>query len=299
MRKEIKISIVVIAGIVILFFGMNFLKGLHIFSNDNPYYITFDDVDGLSPSSPIYANGYKVGTVKQISFDYEEGSNIKVTVGLDKRMKVPTGSRAEIVSDLLGNLQVNLLLGDKQNGLLPVGGQIDGRKHISSLSQAADLLPQVESLLPKLDSILYSLNILFADPAIRNSLHNVEKITNDLTLTTNHLNSLLSSVNKQVPTLMQKANSTLDNAQTLTSNLSEVDINGTMNRINNTLNNIEQFSSQLNSNTGSLGLLMKDRSVYDNINSTISHADSLMMDLKQNPKRYVHFSVFGKKDKKQ
>ena len=297
MRNEIKIALVAIVGIVVLFFGMNFLKGLHLFANDNSYYISFDDISGLSPSSPIYANGYKVGTVKSISYDYEKDGDIKATVGLDKALKVPQGSRAEIVSDLLGNVQVNLIMGDREAGFLPVGGQIDGRKNSGAMGQAAQMIPQVEKLLPKLDSILSSLNVLFADPAIAQSLHNVRQITTDLTTTTQQLNTLMASMNSQVPTLMGKANNVLDNTKQLTTSLAAVDVESTMNRIDKTLANVERFSEQLNDNKGSLGLLMNDRSLFDNLNATMAHADSLMLDLRMHPKRYVHFSIFGKKDK--
>ena len=297
MRNEIKIALVAIVGIVILFFGMNFLKGLHLFASDNSYYISFDDISGLSPSSPIYANGYKVGTVKNITYDYDKDGEIKATVGMDKALKVPQGSRAEIVSDLLGNVQVNLILGDRTAGLLPVGGQIDGRKNSGAMGQAAQMIPQVEKLLPKLDSILTSLNVLFADPAIAQSLHNVRQITSDLTTTTQQLNTLMASMNNKVPTLMGKVDNVLDNTNKLTASLAAVDVESTMSRIDKTLANVERFSEQLNDNKGSLGLLMNDRSLFDNLNATMAHADSLMLDLRKHPKRYVHFSVFGKKDK--
>ena len=296
-KNEIRIALVAIAGIVILFFGMNFLKGLHLFSNDNSYYISFDDISGLSPSSPIYANGFKVGTVKSISYDYDNPGDITAIVGLDKAMKVPAGSRAEISSDLLGNVQVNLILGDKAAGFLSVGGHIDGKRDNGAMGKASAMLPQVEKLLPKLDSILASLNALFADPSLANSLHNVENITADLTTTTSQLNSLMATLNSNVPTLINKAGGVLDNTQQLTASLAAVDVDGTMKRIDQTLQNVEQFSSQLNDNKGSLGLLMNDRSLFDNLNATMAHADSLMIDLRNHPKRYVHFSVFGKKDK--
>lgn len=297
MKKEIRIALVAIAGIVVLFFGMNFLKGLQLFANDNTYYISFDDISGLSPSSPIYANGFKVGTVKSISYDYNKPGDITVAVGLDKALKVPKGSHAEIVSDLLGNVQINLVLGNAVSSMLPVGGHIDGMKNEGTMGKAADMIPQVQQLLPKLDSILASLNVLFADPAIASSLHNVEHITSDLTTTTKQLNTLMAELNKNVPSLMAKANGVLENSQQLTASLASVDVERTMKKIDNTLANIEQFSNQLNDNKGSLGLLMNDRSLFDNLNATMAHADSLMLDLRAHPKRYVHFSVFGKKDK--
>ena len=107
LTKEVKIALVAIAGVVILFFGMNFLKGLNLFSSTNDYYIEFDDISGLSTSSPIYADGYKVGTVKSVIYDYSNEHPIRVVVGLDNQIRIPKGSSAEIESDLMGNVKVD------------------------------------------------------------------------------------------------------------------------------------------------------------------------------------------------
>ena len=111
------------------------------------------------------------------------------------------------------------------------------------------------------------------------------------------LNSLAMQLNRSVPGMMQHANATLQNTETLTGNLAKVDVDATMKKIDSTLDNLEQMSKALNNREGTLGLLMYDKGVYNNLNSTMRHADSLMIDLKAHPKRYVHFSVFGKKDK--
>ena len=165
------------------------------------------------------------------------------------------------------------------------------------MGQVKDLIPVVEKMLPKLDSILANVNALLADPALSNSLHNVETITGNLTTSSRELNTLLSSLNSSVPGLVNKAGRVMDNAQVLTGKLSNVDVQGTMDKVNATLDNVQAFTDQLNNNQGSLGLLMRDPNLYYNLNSTVKHADSLMIDLKSHPKRYVHFSVFGRKDK--
>lgn len=297
MAKEIKIALVAIVGILVLFFGMKFLKGVQLFSNDHVYYVTFSDISGLAASSPIYANGFKVGTVKSIEYDYSKPGAIVATVGLDKKLQVPNGSRAEIESDLLGNVKLNLLLGDPSAGMIPVGGKISGSIYAGALGKAAEMIPQIEKILPKLDSILANLNTLTADPAIAKSLHNVEHITNDLTTTTTQLNTLMASLNKEVPGMITRANNVLDQSGQLASNLSAVNVEETMTKVSETLENLRRFTDKLNANDGSLGLLLNDKKLYQNLNSTIAHADSLLINLREHPKRYVHFSVFGKKDK--
>ncbi len=295
--KEVKIALVAIVGLVVLFLGMNFLKGLDLFSSDSRYYISFRDISGLSSSCPIYADGYKVGVVKKIDYDYSQSKDIIVEVGVDKNMRIPKGSSAEIVSDLMGNVKVNLLLANNPRERVNPGETIIGGINDGAMGQMKDLIPVVQNILPKLDSILASVNLLLADPAIANSLHNVEAISGNLTVSTKELNTLLGTLNTRVPGLLTKADGVMDNAQTVTSNLSKVDVEGTMRKVNTTLDNVQAFTKQLNENNGSLGLLMRDPNLYYNLNSTVKSADSLLIDLKSHPKRYVHFSVFGKKDK--
>lgn len=297
LTKEIKIALVAIVGILIMYFGINFLKGMNLFSTNNAYFITFDDIQGLGASTPIYADGYKVGTVDGLEYDYKENGPIKVKVDINKDLRIPQGSKAEIVKDLMGNLQVNLLLANNPRERVEPGGIIPGAVNGGMMDKAASLVPVVEKMLPKLDSILTSVNALLADPALAASLHNVETITSNLTVSTRELNTLMAGLNKQVPGMIGKANGVLDNTNRLTANLASLDVQGTLNKVNQTLESAHQFTEKLNSNQGSLGLLMNDTKLYDNLTSTMGHADSLVIDLKAHPKRYVHFSVFGRKDK--
>lgn len=297
LTKEIKIALVAIVGILIMYFGINFLKGMNLFSTNNAYYMTFDDIQGLGASTPIYADGYKVGIVDGLEYDYKENGPIKVKVDIIKDLRIQQGSKAEIVKDLMGNLQVNLLLANNPRERVEPGGIIPGAVNGGMMDKAANLVPVVEKMLPKLDSILTSVNALLADPALAASLHNVETITSNLTVSTRELNTLMAGLNKQVPGMIGKANGVLDNTNRLTANLASLDVQGTLNKVNQTLESAHQFTEKLNSNQGSLGLLMNDTKLYDNLTSTMSHADSLVIDLKAHPKRYVHFSVFGRKDK--
>ena len=297
LTKEIKIALVAIVGILVMYFGINFLKGMNLFSTNNAYYMTFDDIQGLGASTPIYADGYKVGTVDGLEYDYKENGPIKVKVDINKDLRIPQGSKAEIVKDLMGNLQVNLLLANNPRERVEPGGVIPGAVNGGMMDKAANLIPVVEKMLPKLDSILTSVNALLADPALAASLHNVETITSNLTVSTRELNTLMAGLNKQVPGMIGKANGVLDNTNRLTANLASLDLQGTLNKVNQTLESAHQFTEKLNSNQGSLGLLMNDTKLYDNLTSTMGHADSLVIDLKAHPKRYVHFSVFGRKDK--
>ena len=295
--KEIQIALVAIVGAVVLYFGLQFLKGLTVFSTDSNYYVKFKDISGLSSSSPVYANGYRVGVVENIIYDFEGSDGIVAVIGINNEMRMPKGTTADIVSDLLGNIKLELRLGDKAAGVLAPGDTIIGGQEQGAMAKAAEIIPQVQSLLPKLDSILVSVNALLADPALAHSLHNIEQITGSLTSTSNDLNRLTTSLNRQMPQMLENADGLLANTNSLTRNLNELDLAATMQKVDLTLQNVEQMTAKLNSNDGTIGLLMRDPGLYNNLNATMMHADSLMIDLKRHPKRYVHFSVFGKKDK--
>lgn len=295
--REVKIALVAIVGIVLLFFGVNFLKGMNIFKSDNVYYIAFNNIQGLAKSTPVYADGYKIGTVSDIQYNYGRKGLIKVGVSVSKDMRIPKGSTAEIEKDLMGNMQVDILMANNPRERVEPGSTIPGNLATGVMSQMADAIPLVKQMIPKLDSIMDNLNRILANPAIAASFQNIQQTTANLTVSTRELNVLLKGLNRSVPVMINKADGVLDNTSRLTGKLADVDIAGTMEKVDATLNNAREFSEKLNRSEGTLGKLMNDDELYNNLNATMRDADSLVVNLKQHPKRYVHFSLFGKKDK--
>lgn len=302
--KEVKIALVAIGGIVVLFFGIKFLKGMNLFSDDDTYYMTFQNIAGLGTAAPIYADGYKIGTVKGIEYNYAGKGPIRVKAGLKKGMRIPKGSKAEIQKDIMGNMQVDILMANNPVERLEPGQVIPGIMDAGVIGKVQEMVPSIEKMVPKIDSILIGLNTLVANPALAKSLDNIQVITSNLVLSSRQLNVLLAELNQQVPGVMQKADGMLDNAngvminsRKFTGNLASLDIQKTMNQVNATLDQVHQLSEKLNSEKGTLGKLMNDPTLYDNMNTTMRSADSLLVNLKAHPKRYVHFSLFGKKEK--
>lgn len=302
--NEVKIAIVAILGIVVLFFGLNFLKGMSLFSSGSTYYIKFANVDGLSASNAIFADGYQVGVVRNIEYDYSGNGGSIVEMEVDKNLRIPKGSSAEIVSDMMGNVKMNLLLANNPRERVAVGDTIVGNQSQGLMAMVGGLMPTVQQMLPKVDSILSSVNALLADPALAQSLHNAKQISDNLNTASQNLNTMMAELNTRMPGMMnkadlalEKAGATLDNTSKITANLAQVDVQSTVAQVNQTLSNVQEITAKLNSKEGSLGLLMNDDRLYFDLHSTVLSADSLLTDLKAHPKRYVHFSLFGKKDK--
>lgn len=305
MKKEIKIALTAIVALVLLFIGLNFLKGINVFKSTNTYYVKFKDVAGLAVSNPVYANGYPVGIVRTINYDYQRGENVVVAIELDDDMRVPAQTRAELETELMGGVKMLLVLGPNPAKNIEQGDTIQGGMHLGAMDKLNDMIPTVEKMLPKLDSIMDNLNRLTGDPALAATLHNAQAITDNLKESSIQLNSMMR---KDLPPMLANLKSASANANRLTANLAAIDVQTTINSVNATLTSAHNLANQLGdmstnldrklkSKDNTLGLFLNDTNVYDNLNSTLRNADSLIIDLKAHPKRYVHFSVFGKKEK--
>ena len=296
--KELKLGIAGILTLVCLYYGISFLKGNNPFKSRNVYYVTFQNAGGLPTSSPVYADGYSIGTVSDVIYNYQVPGHVVVEISVDRDMRIPKGSSAALESDMLGSIKLNLLLANNPRERLEVGDTIVGTMNAGLMSAAAGLLPEVEQLLPKLDSILARVNALLADPALDHILHNMDNVTANLDKASGKIDKLLAN---DIPALTQKLNVVAQNTESLTASLDEkskqLDVDGLMKRVNATLANVENLTNKLNSKDNTVGLLLNDPTLYNNLTETTANAASLLEDLQGHPKRYVHFSLFGKKDK--
>lgn len=295
--QEIKIALVAVAGLVALFFGMKFLKGSNLLSSSDTYYFVFNDISGLTESSPIFAAGYQVGRIKKIYFDYSHIEKIKVLAEVDRKMKIPMGSTASISSDVLGNIKVTLNIAPHRGQYVQPGGVISGSIDTGTVGKMTEMVPTIKQILPKLDSVMFHLNALLADPALAHSIHNIDEITNNLSTSSKQLHILLTNVNREVPGIVSKTNLVLANTEQFTDNLRKIDVASTMTKVDEAMADVQEFTSKINNNTGTFGLLLKDPTLYYNLNQTMKNIDSLAVNLRQQPKRYVHFSLFGRKNK--
>ncbi|MBP3670091.1 MAG: MCE family protein [Bacteroides sp.] len=294
MRKEVKIGIIGILAIGMLIFGINYLRGVTMFKSSRSYYVEFNNINGLPTSSPVFANGYKIGLVRDIQYNYEKLGSVTVEVELDNDMRIPSGSKGELVTEMLGTVKMNLLLNLESQSYLQPGDTLQGFANNGIMGVAETMVPKIEQLLPKMDSILSSLNQLLADPALAATLHNAEQVTANLNITTNELNKLMKN---DLPKITGNLVTMSEDINTITHNLKGIDYAATMSRIDSTLYNVQLLTNKLNSKDNTVGLLFNDPTLYNNLSTTTANAASLLEDLKSHPKRYVHFSLFGRKEK--
>ena len=304
-NREVKIALTAIVAIVLVYLLINFMKGINVFNSSNTYYVRFDNIAGLAVSNAVYANGYPVGIVRGIQYDYGNHERVVVAIELDKEMHMPRGTKAELVTSLMGGVTMSLMLGPNPTDNLVQGDTISGGLHEGAVEKVEALMPTIMDMLPKLDSIVTNMARLSADPALSQTLRNTAEITNNLRRTSAKLDAMLG---RDLPQMMHNLNKTSRNVERLSNNLAAINLQETMNEVNASLAEVKQFSaninamtydlnSKLNSRDNTFGLLLNDRKLYDNLNRTVSSADSLLINVKAHPKRYVHFSIFGKKDK--
>ena len=291
--RELWIGVLGIIAILIIYLLINFFKGINIFSTGEKYYVKFSNIGEIVNTSPVFINGYKVGHVSNVIYNFNNPDEVYVEMHLDNQLQMPEGSVALINTKLLGSSTISLALGNGATMIQP-GDTIEGRMNTGAMDEAGEMLPKITAMLPKLDSILVSLNSTLANPAINKSVNNIETLTAELNNTATLLNSVLKN---DIPVAADKLIKIEDDLLKMSAQLSEVDYNKLIGSLEASLNNIQEITTALNNGEGTAGMLLKDEALYNKLNNTAEAATLLLQDLKQNPKRYVHFSVFGKKDK--
>lgn len=290
--REIKIAITTLVAIIIIYAGILFLKGVKLAHTDNAYIVKMADIGGLAIQAPVLSNGLEVGVVKTLNFN-NETRFVEVAIELNKTFQVPVGTEATLSKDLLGAPKLKLIPGNAAHGYLNRGDTIPGAGNADLMEAAGTLVPTLETLLLKADSLLTALNSLANSPALPQTLDNLELTTRNLQITTAQLNGLMAN---DVPTMVAHLNAVGGNLETTTDKLANVDLEGMAASANGTLAELQLFTNRLNSNEGTLGMLMNDASMYNHLDSTMLQASLLLEDLRLHPKRYVHFSLFGKKE---
>ncbi len=296
--KNVLIALTVVVSLCLLYWGIEYLKGINLFKPANFYYAKFEKVEGLTVSAPVTVNGFQVGQVREITYDYAN-NQITVLMSLDKELRVPRGSQVSLSSDILGTAALTLNLANSDS-YYNVGDEIPTAVKAGLMDKVGDdVMPQVVAMLPKVDSILSNVNGILSNPAINTSVSRLDGITAELARSSQQLTQLMNSLNRSVPGIMGDVKGVTGNLYTasgdikhLSANVSNMPLDSTIKSLNATVANLQALSAKLNNKESSLGLLLNDKALYNNANSSVMSLDSLLKDVKKNPKRYVTIKVF-------
>lgn len=290
-----------VVSITVLYVGFNFLKGSNLFSPYNTYYAVYDNIDGLNVSNPILINGFAVGRVSNIVIMQNQQNQLLVSLDINDDQFVGRGTRAVIKSDLLGSKAIHLdsvLIGAQ----LTEGDTIQALLHKGLTEQltstAMPMVDKFEILLQNLNTILSNLannedNINQTIANFKQTSANIAQGTSRLGTLTAKLDGLLNELNDPetgIAALVRKMNQVADTVNSL-------EMEALMVSTKNSIDKLGEILTEINEGEGNLNRLLKDDELYNNMTKTMEDLDMLFVDMRENPKRYVHFSVFGKKDK--
>lgn len=293
--SEVKIGLTVVAALVVFFWGMNYLKGINLFKPTNYYYVNYSQVDGLVKSSPVMLDGFQVGLVRDIQYRYDQPGNILVTLSLNRKLRLPEGSSATIEGALMGNPAVTLNLGPRSAPLLGIGDSLTGLRKPSLLDQLSNgLLAEVEALIQRTDSVVSGVESLLNNGSLANSLRSIEHSTGELERLTVSLNRTMDN---DLPSILTNIDNLTGTFAQVGRQLNALDLHATLNKVDNTLEGLGNLTQRLNRTDNSLGLLLNTPGLYHNLDSTLISTNRLLLDLREHPKRYVHFSLFGRGNK--
>ncbi len=315
--NETKVGALTAIAITFLVLGFNFLKGRSLVKTGYFLYAKFPDAKRLMQSNGVFINGFNVGSVYEVLNVDANLKEMVIGIKLKKEYNIPENSIATIKENPLGNPSIEITLGNATK-FLPNGDTLITDSPLGLFDklggQLTPISTNLKNTLHTLDSALKNINSIF-DPNAKNNLQtaiaNITQITEMLAKSSASLNDMLDKQNGSLAKSLNdvnsftnnlskqndKINNTLANIETTTKGLSKTDFEGTVAKLKTTIETMNTAVSKLNSNSGSLGLLMNDKALYNNLTNTVRSANILMDDLRKNPKRYVNISVFGKKDK--
>jgi phospholipid/cholesterol/gamma-HCH transport system substrate-binding protein len=294
--REVKVGIMAFVAIFVLYFGLNFLKGINIFSSVSYYYASYENVGGLVSSSPVYVKGFKVGQVEEVKYDFSKKESFVIKISISNDIKLPKGAKIELYDEgLMGGKAIQLVYEPitASQSMYQPGDTIESQVGVGLMDKVtANLLPKIESISTQTDSLIRSVRTLVANKDLTKSLASIERTTSDLAVSSSQLKKMMSS---DVPHILSDVNTVTSDFKQITGNLKKIDYAATFASINHTIENLNLITDKVNNSEGTIGMLLNNKDLYINLSNTAASSDKLLIDLKNNPKRYVHFSLFGSK----
>lgn len=289
LSNEFKIGFWALVTLIIMYLGVNYLKGIQTLKQGDFYYLSCDRVPGLAISSHVKLHGLKIGIVRDMQYE-AKSDHIIVTLNIyNTDIKIPVDSRISIAEDLLGTADVNIEMGESTK-YFATWDTIYAPAMAPGLMEKADpIIAQIETLFPKIDTLVAGINVLVNDSKLHESLLEVNKASTKLNQTLAQLNTLLKN---DVPTVMSNVKSASANLDTISTQLKDAEIEQVLANANRTINEVNETLQKIQTDDNSVGRLLNSTELHDHLSNTIASVDSLVNAIKENPKKYIRVKVF-------
>ena len=304
--KEIKVGFLAILGIMMSVFSYNYLKGINLFENNRKFTVKYEKVDGLSVSNPVTMNGFKIGKVQKINFNSKNTRELLVDIVVVNDVIFPKTSLAELYeTGLIGGKAIAIIPDYKNDSTIAIDGDyLKGVIKPGLTELVNQILPQVqlqiEAVMKNAEIVLQNINTLFDDETkkeLKSSIEDFSNLTNSLSETSDEISKLIANNSENLTNSLSDFKSATSNIKIITDNLKSNDIKSITTNLNSLVNNLNSITTSLKNSEGTVGKLINDKSIYDNLENTTNQLNRLIEDIKLNPNRYINFSVFGKKNK--
>lgn len=288
--RNVLIGLAFIASLIMIYFGINFLKGVNVFKKQNQYYAVFDDVSNLLLSSPIYVKGYQIGLVSDIKMVNSDKMEFVVGVNLTEEFPIPVGSFLEYDTDVFGSSTATLILESSEH-YYKSGDTIRGKRVTGLMEGVAEVMPKADSIMTRIDSVLYSINELMSNPVWESSIEGIGATVKELNQSSRSLNRVINSVEKDLPEISGNLATVSGDLKDFSAELNKLDLASTYKTIDETINSLNLLTQKINSDNSTLGLLLNDTGIHDSLSITIDNAAKLLEDIRENPDRYLSVKV--------
>lgn len=317
-RREVIIGVVILAAIGVLYVGLNYLKGVYVFKKPMEYYAVYDQINGLQPTNPVMVNGYKIGQIKDIEMLADNGNNLLVTLTINEEIDIPKDSKALLKpGDLFGSMQINIEMG-VSNELAMSGDTLIPERSGDLFSEVNEQLRPIKiktkSLLSSIDSILKVIEVILNTESQENlvqSFRGINQSISNLERATFRIDTLVRDERVRIGNIFKNIEqvsgvlkdngdefaNVIQNFSMISDTLAKADLAGTIIKANKALTEVDEVVQKINSGEGSLGMLINNPGLYNRLDSAAKNLDYLVEDIRVNPNRYIHFSVFGRKNK--
>lgn len=304
--KEIRTGVLVITGLVMTIFSFNYLKGINLFEKSRTFTVVYQNVEGLEPSNPVTISGYKIGKVQNINISNDGTNKLEIKLLIDNDVKFSKSSKAELYeTGLIGGKAIAIIPNYDDKSIALDGDYLIGtiKPGFTELvnQRLSPLQEKLESAIKNADNVMLTINSVFDNEtknSIQESIRNFKNLSMSLNETTENLHSLISDNSNSIDKSLKNIELTSENLSVITENISEANIKDLINNINSTVTGFNSIINKVNDGEGSVSKFLENDAVFNNLENATLELEVLINDIKTNPNRYVHFSIFGKKPKK-